>query len=237
MAKIDRNARFAEQYWPILTRWAEYLKSKGLDPENQLCTDDFAGHLAHNANLSLKAILALGAYGQLCDMTGHTGDGAAYRKLAGEYAAQWMKMADDGDHYRLAFDKPGTWSQKYNLVWDKLLGLNLFPPEVARKEIAFYKTKQNEYGLPLDNRKDWTKLDWVLWTATLAENQRDFETLFHPVYLFSDQSPNRVPLGDLYLTSSGKHVGMQARPVVGGVLIKMLADPAMWKKWAGRAVR
>jgi hypothetical protein len=30
---------------------------------------------------------------------------------------------------------------------------------------------------------------------------------------------------------------MQARPVVGGVLIKMLADPAMWKKWAGRAAK
>jgi len=237
MARIDGHARFAEKYWPILTRWAEYLKSKGLDPENQLCTDDFAGHLAHNANLSLKAILALGAFSQLSDMTGHKAEAAAYRKLAREFAAQWIRMADDGDHYRLAFDKPGTWSQKYNLVWDKLLGLNLFPPEVARKEIAFYKTKQNEYGLPLDNRKDWTKLDWLVWTATLAEDPRDFQALFHPVYLFCDRSPNRVPMGDLYWTSTGKHVGMQARPVVGGVLIKMLADPAMWKKWAGRAAK
>jgi hypothetical protein len=34
----------------------------------------------------------------------------------------------------------------------RLHGLNPFPPEVARREIAFYKTKQNPFGLPLDNR-------------------------------------------------------------------------------------
>ena len=235
LAKTEGNAEYALKYWPLLSRWAEYLRNKGLDPENQLSTDDFAGHLAHNTNLSLKAILALGSYAMLCDMAGKKSEAASYRKLAQGMVSQWIKMADDGDHYRLAFDKPGTWSQKYNLVWDKLLGLNLFPPQVARREIAFYKTKQNPFGLPLDNRETYTKLDWIVWTATLTESPEDFAAFINPLHRFANETPNRVPLTDWYWTLDAKQRGFQARSVVGGVYIKMLADPAMWKKWAGRA--
>ena len=234
LAHVEGNAAFAEKYWPELTRWAEYLKEKGLDPENQLSTDDFAGHLAHNANLSIKAILALGSYGVLAGMTGHQQEATDYQKLAREFAAKWIGLAKDGDHYRLAFDKPGTWSQKYNLVWDRLLGLNLFPPDVARTEIAFYLTKLNKYGLPLDNRKDYTKLDWILWTATLADSQADFEKIVAPAYQFANDSPSRVPLTDWYDTVTGKQQGFQARSVVGGLFIKMLADPALWRKYAAK---
>lgn len=231
--KADGDVDFASKYWPILTRWAEYLRDKGLDPENQLCTDDFAGHLAHNTNLSLKAIVALGAYAQLCERLGKKNDADSYRNAARDMAAKWQPMADDGDHYRLAFDKPGTWSQKYNLVWDKLLGLKLFPQEVARKEIAYYKTKQNRYGLPLDNRSQYTKLDWIVWTATLAESPEDFRALIEPLDCFTRESPSRVPLTDWYWTHDGKQRGFQARSVVGGVYIKMLADESLVKKWAG----
>jgi hypothetical protein len=234
LARIEGNAAFAERYWPQVTKWAEYLKDKGLDPENQLSTDDFAGHLAHNANLSIKAILALGSYSILAGMTGHPAEAAQYRATAQEFAKKWEAMAADGDHYRLAFDKPGTWSQKYNLVWDRLLGLNLFPAEVARREIAFYRKTQNQYGLPLDNRRDYTKLDWVLWTATLAESQADFDGIAGPAWQFANDSASRVPLTDWYDTKTAKQQGFQARSVVGGLFIKMLADPVMWKKYAGR---
>jgi hypothetical protein len=224
LARVEGNASFTEPYWPVVTRWAEYLKDKGLDPENQLSTDDFAGHLAHNANLSIKAILALGSYAMLADMLGHKQEAAQYRTTAQGFAKKWQELAAEGDHYRLAFDKPGTWSQKYNLVWDRMLKLNLFPPEVARKEIAFYKKTQNQYGLPLDNRRDYSKLDWILWTATLAESQADFEALVAPAWQFANDSASRVPLTDWYDTKTARQQGFQARSVVGGLFIKLLAD-------------
>ncbi|MGE5609685.1 MAG: glutaminase domain-containing protein, partial [Bacillota bacterium] len=231
--KID----YAMQYWPVLAKWAEFLKDKGLDPENQLCTDDFAGHLAHNVNLSAKAIVALGAFAQMAEKAGKRPEAMEYRRVAEQMAAQWTRMADAGDHYRLTFDRPSPWSQKYNLVWDKLLGMKLFPSEVVAKEIAYYKTKQNQYGLPLDSRKDYTKLDWIVWTATLTNNQADFETFIRPVYDFVDRSPSRVPLTDWYDTVTGKQCGFQARSVIGGVYIKMLSEPAMAKKWQAMSER
>jgi hypothetical protein len=222
MAKKDGNADFANKYWPTVVKWAEYLAEKGLDPENQLCTDDFAGHLAHNVNLSAKAILALGAFSQLCDATQRPDDAKKYLGMAKEMAEKWVQMADDGDHYRLAFDKPGTWSQKYNLVWDKLLGLNLFPADVARREIAYYLKSLNTYGMPLDNRKDYTKLDWIVWSATLAEKKEDFQALIAPAFKFLNETPSRVPITDWYDTKTAKMVGFQARPVIGGLFIKAM---------------
>lgn len=233
-AKLDGQADFAKPYWPLLDRWADYLRQKGLDPENQLCTDDFAGHLAHNVNLSAKAIVALACYAELCRMAGRHTEAKTYRQLAEQFVQEWIRMADDGDHYRLAFDRPGTWSQKYNLVWDKIFGLRLFPAEVRQKEIAFYKTKLNLFGLPLDNRSLYTKTDWQVWTATLADRQEDFEYLMRPVYEFVHFTLPRVPMTDWYWTHTAGRVGFQARPVIGGVFIRALADPAVWNKWAGK---
>ncbi len=234
IAKIDGNADFAERYWPQLEQWAAYLKQKGFDPENQLCTDDFAGHLAHNVNLSAKAICGLGAFAQLCELRGDEKSAKEYRAAAEQFAARWVAEAADGDHFRLAFDKPGTWSQKYNLVWDRVLGLNLFPESVYRKEMDFYRRSLNRYGLPLDNRKAYTKLDWTLWTATLTNDQDDFQALVTPVMRFLRETPDHEPMTDWYQTDSGRKVGFTARPVVGGVFMRMLDDNRVWKKWAER---
>ena len=143
-------------------------------------------------------------------------------------------MAGDGDHYRIAFDKPNTWSQKYNLVWDKLLGLDVFPPEVARQEVAYYKKVLQPYGVPLDSRTRLTKTDWCLWSATLANDRGDFEAIVSPIYDYLNDTTARLPFVDSYVTDNRRSDGMRARPVIGGVFIKMLEDPSTWKKWAGR---
>ena len=234
VAQMEGNADFAGLYWKQLEQWAEYLKAKGFDPENQLCTDDFAGHLAHNVNLSAKAICGLGAFGKLCELRGDKAKAAEYGKLAKECAARWVKEANDGDHFRLAFDRPGSWSQKYNLIWDRILDLNLFPAEVAKKEMAYYRKMQNKYGLPLDNRKEYTKLDWITWTATLTQDRGDFEALIDPIWKFMNETPDRSPLTDWYWTQDAKKRGFTARPVIGGVFAQMLYDKAVWKKYASR---
>src|SRR5204863_7026015 len=234
IAQMEGKADFAGLYWKQLEQWAQYLKEKGFDPENQLCTDDFAGHLAHNVNLSVKAICGLGSFAKLCELRGDKAKADEYFKLARGFAQRWVKEADDGDHYRLAFDRPGTWSQKYNLIWDRILGLDLCPPEVARKEMAYYKKIQNPYGLALDNRRDYTKLDSITCTATLPGERADFEALVEPVAAFLNATPDRSPMTDWYETKNARKVGFTARPVVGGVFARMVYDKAVWQKYAAR---
>ncbi len=224
IADIEGNADYAGKHWNTLTTWAKYLTEYGLDPENQLCTDDFAGHFAHNANLSVKAILGVASYSRLAHMLGKDDIADEYESTARDMAAQWEKLAYDGDHYRLTFDQPGTWSQKYNMVWDNLLRLNIFPDSIMDTEIKYYLTKQNEYGLPLDNRETYTKTDWIMWTATMAPDKETFMEFVKPVYKFMNDTRHRVPMSDWVYTDRPDQRGFQARAVVGGYYIKMLED-------------
>src|SRR5204862_2870352 len=146
----------------------------------------------------------LGAFAKLCGLRGDKTKADEYFALAREFAARWTKEARDGDHYKLAFDRADTWSQKYNLVWDRILDLKLFPAEVLRTEMDYYKKAQNKYGLPLDNRKEYTKLDWVLWTATLTQDRTDFEALVDPVFRFLNETPDRSPMTDWYETKTAR---------------------------------
>lgn len=217
-----KDTAYFSAHYPILKQWAAYLAEVGYDPEHQLCTDDFAGHLAHNCNLSLKAICALGSFAQMLHSVGKSEEAAAYRQLAENMALRWEKEALDDDHYKLAFDQNGTWSIKYNLVWDKLLKLNLFSKKVYDLELAYYKTKFRAYGLPLDSRSDYTKTDWQMWATVLFHDPAFTREVISRMWNFLRDTPDRVPFGDWIFTSAPKIRGFQARSVQGGLFINLL---------------
>ena len=216
--RADGDRSIADENKDLLEQWANYLVEYGYNPENQLCTDDFAGHLAHNCNLSLKAIVALGAYAQLFDAP-------KYAEVAKEMADRWVKEAkkQDGKGYRLTFDRDDTWSMKYNIIWDRLLGLGLFDESVSREEIARYKLQMNRYGVPLDSRSDYTKLDWMAWTTVMVDDAAYTKKVYQSIARMICESEDRVPITDWYYTSNAKQAEFQARSVLGGFYINMLA--------------
>ncbi|MBO7721021.1 MAG: DUF4965 domain-containing protein [Kiritimatiellae bacterium] len=236
VAQLEGNAGFAGEWWPVVTKWAEYLAKFGFDPADQLCTDDFAGHLAHNANLSIKAIMGLASYSKLSRMRGDAATADRFLKLAADSVPKWIEAAKGGAEggYRLAFDREGSWSMKYNLVWDRLLGFNLFPKDVAKAEMKTYRAKMNAFGLPLDSRSNYTKADWIVWTATLTGDRADFDALIDPLWESVDKTPDRVPMTDWYWADSSKYKGFKARSVVGGFFLPAIYDTALVEKWCSR---
>lgn len=200
----------------ILKKWTDYLVKYGYDPGNQLCTDDFAGHLDHNCNLSIKAILGIASYAML------SGDDS-YMKIAKEYAAKW-ELDAKADHgaTKLTFDNPDGWSLKYNIVWDNLLGFNLFSEEIKKNEATFYMTKLNRYGVPLDSRSDYTKVDWLMWSTCIYDNKEYFDKVCESIINMINETADRVPFTDWYYTSNAAHVHFKNRTVVGGLFINLL---------------
>ena len=225
ISDIDGNTEWADRYWKTLTTWTNYLVENGTDPENQLCTDDFAGHLAHNANLAVKAIMGVAGYAKLCYLRGEHDAYTSYMAKAKEMADKWVTLAKDGNHYKLAYDRSGTWSQKYNMIWDKAWKTNLFSDQIKTQEYNYYLGKLNTYGLPLDSRSSYTKSDWEMWTAALARNNIYFLRLSDLVWKYVNETPSRVPLSDWYFTDgSGSMVAFRARSVVGGHWMKVYVD-------------
>ena len=241
VAIATKDISFAKEHIDVLDQWVKYLIDNGRDPANQLCTDDFAGHLAHNCNLSLKAIMGIASYAIIKGMLGDKRAKRKYLSLAKDMAGDWAVRASNGDgSYKLAFDKPGTFSMKYNIVWDKLFGTGIMPRYIIESEVASYRAKAHSYGLPLDNRKPYTKSDWLIWTATLAENRDTFEDLVAPLWDAYNSMESRVPMTDWYFTVTGQHKtymsgsekiekSFRNRTVVGGHFIKLLEYKGIMK--------
>jgi hypothetical protein len=228
VAKAEGNAEFSRPYQDLAEKWARYLEEFGSDPGEQLCTDDFAGRLASNCNLAVKAVMGLAAYALLLDFWGEGEKAVLYREKARVFAEGWKRRAVRGDHTALAFGREG-WSLKYNMVWDKLLDCGLFGEAVYQREVQWYINQGNAYGVPLDSRRDDTKSDWILWAAAWTGDRAGREALIAPVAAFLRETPDRAPFPDWYDTVNAGHYHFRNRTVQGGLFMPLLADA-----WADR---
>jgi hypothetical protein len=230
------DTSWLSKYMPMLQSWADELVRTTEFPADQICTDDFTGRLANNTNLGAKGIVALEAFAKLCELTNTAGmDCGHYSGVAKRYAATWQKFAyteDELPHYKMSYnDLPGithSWSIKYNLLWQRLLKLNgPFPwDDVVGVELAFYKTKANKYGVPMDPRHTYVKTDWLSWIAAMEPTEEGFRKMFDPIYSELNDTPDRNPFTDLYDTTNAHQSmsGFIARPVIGGLFAKALLD-------------
>ena len=213
--KYGGNRDVADKNKQILKQWADYLVKYGYDPGEQLCTDDFASHMAHNCNLSIKAILGIAAYGKIFSDKN-------YVDIAEEYAKKWQLESKGKQASRLAFDKEDSWSLKYNIIWDKLLDIHIFDDEIFEKEIQLYKEKMNAYGIPLDCREDYTKMDWLFWTTVMTDDKEYTNKVIDSVYHFINETTDRVPVTDWYYSSIPRMASFQNRTVLGGIFVNII---------------
>ena len=229
IAKLDGDLDYIRKYWDVLTEWTQYLVDHGKDPVNQLCTDDFKGFSSRNSNLAVKATMGIAAYAEMCRMLGKTADYDKYMKIAREFSHYFVDHAKtkDGKSYKMEFDgKDSDWSLKYNMVWDKLWGWNLYNDDytgpVAQTEIKYYLTKFNKYGIPLDSRDDTTKSDWIAWTAAMTNSLADFQKFMDIEYKYVNETVTRWPTSDWHHTETSNARGFRARSVIGGYWMPVL---------------
>ena len=218
--KMTGNKKFLKDNFDALLTWANYLKKKGVVLDNQLCTDDFAGHSKKNVNLAIKGIMGIACFDRICKELEIKRD---YDEVAKAYAAELMEVAKtDKAYLPFSIGKDDSWSLKYNLVWDILFDFNLFPKELYAAETEKYRQELNAFGVPLDYRRDFTKTDWMLWAACLDDTNKNTELFSGRIVAYLQATNDRNCFSDWVETKEPKQSGFDHRTVQAGLWMPVL---------------
>lgn len=213
---------YVKKYYARLKQWADYLLIKGDCKELQLCTDDFAGKFVGNINLAIKAAIAIATFGRIAELCGE--DAESYYGDARAKAQHIEKEGRDGDHLAVAFETKPSWSLKYNLIWDRLLQLKLFPDAMYEMENALYLREEKEFGVPLNSLRRFTKSDWIMWVSALEQSGATTKRFAATMVKTLAEMKSRMPFPDFYDATDGHWLNMLChRTVQGGVWMPVLA--------------
>ena len=218
--KESGDKSFLERYFPTLKGWADYLIKKGVVLDNQLCTDDFAGHSTKNVNLAIKGVMGVASFGRICDELSKENTYTEKSKAMADELCKVCGVAEGSLPFSV--DKKDSWSLKYNLVWDRIYGFDLFSKEIYKAESMLYREKLNKYGVPLDYRKDFTKTDWMLWAACLDETEENVELFSERIVSYLADAEDKTCFSDWIETKKPKQSGFDHRTVQAGLWMPVL---------------
>lgn len=217
-----KDYKLAKDNLDLLCKWVRYLEDFGLVPDNQLSTDDFAGHVSKNINLSIKATVAIRAFAELAKDLGDNDEYSKYIEISKKFSDFIEKYSSDKGYLPLSYEENDTmFSLKYNLAFDKLFNFNLFSEELYKREFVKYKENFNEFGIPLDSRREYSKTDWQLWIAAIADENIQKE-IIKRIDDFLKKSTYRYPFSDWYYTTTGKITLFKNRTVQGANFLPLL---------------
>lgn len=145
--------------------------------------------------------------------------------VAKRYARQWVEKSSGGylNASRRDYDTPGTWSQKYNLIWDRVFGFGLFdaaiarecrmvmaPGSVVRRQFAWYLDDRSQA-----DRRHLTNAGWSEWTAAMC-GAAAVEDLYARLLRFCRTTVDRWALSDYFNADTGRRIGFEGRAQMGG---------------------
>lgn len=214
-----------KENYDLLKLWFQYIEKSGLVPETQLCTDDFFTRVEANVNLSIKALVGVKCFALMAERFGHPEDVKAANRCLEAYKEEYYNYFKDCKHQPLSYHTgEDTFSLKYNMAYDVLFDFGIFSKEMREKEVECYLEKNQHLGVPLDNRSDLTKTDWILYACTLTDDREKQKEIYEKVANYLNESTDRVPFGDLYHVDTGLIKEFQNRTVQGGIFILLLKD-------------
>lgn len=210
-----------EENYDLLSKWSQFLINKGVILDNQLCTDDFAGHSTKNVNLAIKGVMGIACFAKISEALGKADNSMDTAK---QYANQLMEYKTADGYLPFSVGKGDSWSLKYNLVWDILLDFNLFDSKIYDAESKLYIQKLNDYGTPLDYRKDFTKSDWMLWASCLDKNGENTNVFASAIVKFLADSQDKKCFTDWFETKKPKQCSFDHRSVQAGLWMPVLKN-------------
>ncbi|GAA5820315.1 hypothetical protein JCM11251_005569 [Rhodosporidiobolus azoricus] len=203
----------ARERYELMKGWAKYLEEECLYPGDQLF-----GSSPNQTSLVIKGILGMRAFSEIADDLGETRDRDHFRDVTERYLETFLDLAvaKDGSHLLGSYNNATGWITHYNLYFDVLLGLEVFPQTIYEMQDSFYPTVAEPYGPPLDSRfPTRAKTDWLAWASATCLSSKCRRVFLDGLARYFRASKNAV-FGDSITPQEGWSVGFLSRPVAGG---------------------